>query len=320
MAAGPLSLHPALRGWYAAGLRHIYLDDEALAHWGSASEEGAVAEKAVGTTRCGAPEGASYAHRTPQTMPRPQGAPSQNVSSYRQARQAEAKQEADRAQQEADRARQASEYARQSMQEPLSRLDGQPSRFAQGIAQGPQPSDLPVEQWPKAWQERLNSTVATSKGVPVLWTYWALGEDLSGAPNAPRRDILRQIIGALHSPRGTHCFWPIALPSEDTLASQATENTAEGVVSQPMELLANAPLFLAGLTILAPRVCVVMGSKALRTILPHSTVGPFQQTEYGRLLFLVLPDMDMLLAERERIPRVVAYLRSALSPFIGRMT
>lgn len=53
MAAGPLALHPALRSWYAAGLRHVYLDDEALACLADDREEQRAEAKAPVPARTG---------------------------------------------------------------------------------------------------------------------------------------------------------------------------------------------------------------------------------------------------------------------------
>lgn len=324
MAAGPLALSPALRPWYAAGLRYVYFDDEALKALGASKEVHAVpnaipsamsdtqtAQSTSQSKRSSQPNrpdlvqqqttAVRYADRTP---------PQAGLNSRRQAAQRQDHTNQDWSQNRAHNEEQQSPQA-----------NAQSNRLAHHLQEGPQATTIPLDQWPQIWQERITNTLATAKGAPVLWTYWALGEDLSGAPNAPRRDILRRILGELNLPRGTHCFWPLAMPCKELTSERSSQYAQEGETHNAqtdIELQANAPIFLAGLDILAPRVCVIMGSKALRTIIPNSTTGPFQQTQYGRMLFLVLPDMDMLLAESERIPRVVAYLRSALQPFMGR--
>lgn len=300
MAAGPLDLHPALRGWYAAGLRHVYFDDDALQSLAEARAQ----KQAQAQTGRASKEKIGQGPQT-STHNIAQG----NAQSF--AAQRQKRQEAGQAAQ----LRQAPEYASakaDSASNTQSSVKTQNPQKPQGLQSRQssqtltkQASTVPVDQWPMPWQERLKATLASAKGAPVLWTYWALGEDLGGSPNVERRDILRRILGELAMPRGTHAFWPLALPSRET---------KEGA----FELEANVPIFLAGIELLAPRVCVVMGSKALRTILPSCTTGPYQQVEYGRTLFFVLPDMDMLLNENERIPRVVAYLRGALQPFARR--
>lgn len=316
MASGPLGIHPALRPWYGAGLRYVYLDDEAFTCLADEREKSFEQDCSMTMAKPmqGSVEGGPrYADRTP-----PQGRP------VRQTAQPSTGQTAGEGgsfgrppwqTEQSPQARQSSQLRQtpSAGQEILQRNQDVQSQ------QGPQASELPPEQWPQVWQSCLASTLSSAKGAPVLWTYWALGEDLSGAPNAPRRDILRHILGELNLPRGTHCFWPIAMPStEPAVASQGIDIQENINTQSSISLEANAPIFLAGLNILSPRVCVVMGSKALKTILPNTKTGPFQQTQYGRMLFLVLPDMDMLLDDNERIPRVVAYLRTALQPFMAR--
>lgn len=316
MASGPLGIHPALRPWYDAGLRYVYLDDEALACLAEEREKSFEQDCSVTMAK---PEqgslenGPRYADRTP-----PQGRPVRQVVQQGAGQPTRQAGSFCRPPRHAGQSSQMHQPT-QEYQSPQIRHEIVQHNQERQTTQGPQASVLPPEQWPQAWQERLTSTISSAKGAPVLWTYWALGEDLSGAPNAPRRDILRHILGKLNLPRGTHCFWPIAMPSTDsTSAAQSTDIQEDIGTQASIPLEANAPIFLAGLNILSPRVCVIMGSKALKTILPNSKTGPFQQTQYGRMLFLVLPDMDMLLADKERIPRVVAYLRTALQPFMGR--
>ncbi len=296
MAAGPLALHPALRSWYAAGLRHVYMDDEALARLAEKRDEQRAETKAATTAQAVRADMVSAQVQRKHGGHGKQGVQGDQIGRLQ---------------------------ARHAQREQVQNLEAATPQGPQASPvipniQGPQATTMPPEHWPKAWHDCLQSTLSTAKGAPVLWTYWALGEDLGGAPNAPRRDILRRILGELNLPRGTHCFWPIALPDGDAPIPQGGDTGEEPTQATGLHLEANTPIYLAGLQILAPRVCIIMGSKALRTIIPHSTTGPFQRTQYGRILFLVLPDMDMLLAENERIPRVVAYLRTALQPFMGR--
>lgn len=159
------------------------------------------------------------------------------------------------------------------------------------------PSPLEPEAWPAQWRSLFERTPS---GAPLLWTYWALGDDLGGAPDIQRRELLRQILGDLAMPRGTHCFWPVSLPDDSG------------------ELTSDIPIFLAGVERLAPRACIIMGSRALQAAAPGLRLRPFQQARHRGRLIIVLPDMDMLLKEPQRAKAVVAYLRPALAAFARR--
>lgn len=163
------------------------------------------------------------------------------------------------------------------------------------------PDDVPLtiappEQWPVLWQERLRVT----RSAPVLWTYWALGEDLCGTPNAARRGLLQRLLADLGHPAGTHCFWPVALPD------------ANGLV-------ANAGAFWGGVVEIKARALVVMGSAALKALGLPAQWRPFQQPRYKGRCIVVLPDMDALIAQSHNYETVRAFVREALAPFAAHM-
>ena len=160
-------------------------------------------------------------------------------------------------------------------------------------AASPKTADaLPPQQWPAPWQERLHAT----RPGHVLWTYWALGEDLCGTPNPARRDMLRRLLADLAHPAGTHCFWPVALPGEDGL-------------------MPNGEVFWAAAGLLKARAIVVMGSPAVKVLGLPAGLRPFQQTRHRGKLIVVLRDMDALAEEQQHYESVRAFLKEALAPF-----
>lgn len=309
MAALPLGIHPAFAPWHLAGMRHLYLDDAALAalreeqaraavEHDAARPEGAhgrFGRPAAGSGHAGMPaENAQRApHRPPSSTQSPDG----------QARRAAA----DTAiHDDSGQTPASSPTAQQGSRPVRPRRDGAdravppatPPVASATVDLGVEASTAPLEQWPVAWRDLLSRT---APGAPLLWTYWALGDDLCGRPDAQRRQLLRHILGALSMPRGTHSFWPVALPDPAPDADGA--------------LKADAPLFHAGLQRLAPRCVLLMGSRALKTAAPGLALRPFQQVHHRGRLFIVLPDMDMLLQDPARAEALIAYLRPTLGPF-----
>ncbi len=182
---------------------------------------------------------------------------------------------------------------------------------------GPVASTVPPDRWPAPWRALLGKT---PQPAPVLWTYWALGLDLSGCADAARRDTLRRILGALQQPKGSNAFWPVAMPAPDAAASATAPDAAasvtapDGGADPATEPVVDPALFLAGVERIAPRLVVVMGSKALRAFAPDLRARPYQQIPWRGKLLIVLPDMDNLIAAPATVEAVIAYLRTALKP------
>lgn len=173
---------------------------------------------------------------------------------------------------------------------------------------GPAPSTVPPDRWPGPWRDLL---AKTPHSAPVLWTYWALGLDLSGCADAARRDTLRRILGALQQPKGSNAFWPVAMPAPDAAAPATAPDGGADPATEPV---VDPALFLAGVERIAPRLVVVMGSKALRAFAPDLRARPYQQIPWRGKLLIVLPDMDNLIAAPATVEAVIAYLRTALKP------
>lgn len=162
------------------------------------------------------------------------------------------------------------------------------------VAAAPQSSPLlPPEHWPHLWRERL----AATRPAPVLWTYWALGEDLSGAANPARRELLQRLLRDLAHPAGTHCFWPAALPVNGR------------------ELEANPDIFWSGVAQLKARALVVMGLPAVKALELPPRLRPFHQTRHNGRLVVVLRDLDLLVEENHHYDGVREFLRQALAQF-----
>ena len=154
---------------------------------------------------------------------------------------------------------------------------------------------LPPDHWPRLWQERL----AATHPAPVLWTYWALGEDLYGSPDPARRALLRRLLADLAHPTGTHCFWPAALPPS----------------RGQHDLEANTEVFWSGVDLLKARALVVLGSPAVAALKLPPRLQPFHQTRHNGRLVIVLRDPDILAREAHHYDAVREFLRQALAPF-----
>ena len=185
-----------------------------------------------------------------------------------------------------------------------ARTDRQPSGQPRSQARVPAPRQQspltaartaprrPLDEWAPAWRALLEKT---HKG-PLCWTYWELGYDLSGQADATRRQCLTRLIRDLALPRGTHTFWPPALPGE-TGALEADLGT-----------------FWTGLRVTGSRTLVVMGSRAARAIGITETIQPHTLlTKYGTRV-LVTRDLSYI-ADEKRYEMTLTFLRTALSVF-----
>jgi len=155
--------------------------------------------------------------------------------------------------------------------------------------------------WPAVWQEQ----VKRAKIAPVVWTYWELGLDLSGAPDITRRELFQTLlVQTLAHPAGTHSFWPVALPEQD----------GQGEA----QMKPNARVFWEGVKLLGGRAVVIMGAQALDALaLPERlrAMQPFQQDRHQGRLLIVLPAPATLIQEAWRMPALGEFLRRTLAPF-----
>ena len=152
-------------------------------------------------------------------------------------------QRAQQGQQAAQQVQQRSSFSRSAAAAAQQAPQPSPPSAPQSPAQAAPMPILPPDHWPPQWQQRLQAT----RPAPVIWTYWALGQDLCVEPNAARRDLLRRMLGALAHPAGTHSFWPVALPGENGLE-------------------ANAQIFWSGVHMLQARAILFIGSPAVSAL------------------------------------------------------
>ncbi len=153
---------------------------------------------------------------------------------------------------------------------------------------------LEAKHWPTSWQEQLQKTPPAS----VVWTYFSLGDDLSGRPNDERRNFMRKLLTDLGHPRGTHSFWPVALPEHNT-----------------EQCIANAQVFWSGVELLKARAVVAMGQAATKAIGLAPNLRPFMQTRHNGCFVVVLRDVDFLITEPHLYANVREFLRRSLTPF-----
>ncbi|MDR3044251.1 MAG: hypothetical protein LBU75_08330 [Desulfovibrio sp.] len=333
MARPPLGLLETLRPWHGAGLLHVLLPEGQ----GAASGDAPVADAAGSAAQAAsgmapgdeAPDMRAFpaACDVPRSM---QGDPSFDPDAYDIPPDPSDPMDAPYTQDGASTgmsrgAGPAQDYRQQPARtgQPVSPVPppGQAAQPASGAAlaeslppvgSGPAASPLPPEQWPGPWRVLLGKT---PQPAPVLWTYWALGLDLSGCADAARRDTLRRILGALQQPKGSNAFWPVAMPeSGGEAVSSPAGVAADGSAASSTEPVCDPGLFLAGVERIAPRLVVVMGSKALRAFAADLRARPYQQIPWRGRLLIVLPDMDNLVSAPATVEAVIAYLRTALKP------
>lgn len=269
MATSTVVLSEQIRPWHNAGLRFLFDEDGSLAQ--------AMAEA-----------------QTAQSVPAVQESPSSTVAPMpHQASRA------DHAQQSSQQNRPAPQPQQRPSQAPQAKPPrGQQDQRPNAVPPRAMPSlvihptNKPPEEWPQQWQGYWSKVQIPS---PVVWTYWSLGDDLSGHADPKRRDVLKRLISSLHLPRGTSSFWPVA-SSGDT----------------PDSLTAAPEIYLAGLRRLRPRYSVVFGSKALKSFMPDSKLRPYLFTQFLGHRLIALPDVDYLVKSPNMLAPVIAYLRTAI--------
>lgn len=340
MVAESVNLNPCLRPWQRAGVEFLLADNALAAPYSLCVAAPAVAGGRIGAGQgtvagdpaCGVNSASPVpsAHGAHGTARPAQGAMNHAAQSAR----------AGNAPTAGGGRPQPSRQAEYSSGRPASVSQGQ-TLSANPIGPASQAlPHIPPAQWPALWQERLKKTAPAS----VLWTYWALGEDMCVRPNPTRRALLQKLLADLGHPAGTHSFWPTALPastgqdigqhaglSRETApqaqSSNQTQNSGQNLgenlapASAPLAdsgetLLYPAPeVFWSGAQLLKARAVVVMGSPALKALELPPRLRPFQQTRHCGMLIVVLRDVDFLAQEVHRYDAVKAFLRQALAPF-----
>ncbi|MEZ0574699.1 hypothetical protein [Halodesulfovibrio aestuarii] len=265
MAASTVVLSEQIRPWHNAGLRFLFDEDGSIAQAMSDAQAAASAQPAPVAQPSSSPV-ASAQSQTPQQFKQPtvQNQPQQQTSQQQQSPQ----------------------------QRPVQKVRSAavPPRAIPSLVI--HPTTKPPEEWPELWQSYWSKVQIPS---PVVWTYWSLGDDLSGHADPKRREVLKKLIGSLNLPRGTSSFWPVAACGE-----------AAG------ELTPAPEIFLAGLRRLRPRYSVVFGSKALKSFMPDSTLRPYLFTQFLGHRLIALPDVDYLVKSPNMLAPVIAYLRTAI--------
>ncbi len=282
MAPATVTLCESLRPWRNAGLEFVF-DEHGL----FAAAQAEAAQESV--PQQGHAQQYAQPQFHPQAQPQAQQQPQHQAQrSHAQPSHATAYAERQRAARTAPAASGAKGAGGQQTAAPQ-----RPSAAA-GLAVHPTPQ--PPEEWPARWQAIWAKVRQPS---PVVWTYWSLGDDLSGRANAERGALLRQIIGSLQLPAGSSSFWPVALPEEAQDAGS--------------ELIAAPEIFLAGLRRVRPRYCITFGSKALKTFAPDARLMPYTFTQFLGHRLIALPDIDNLLTSQGTVPAVIAFLRTAVT-------
>ncbi len=164
--------------------------------------------------------------------------------------------------------------------------------------QGQARLSLPREQWPQDWQARFHAT----KPARVIWTYWNLGHDLCGEASDARRHLLRKILAELKHPAGTHSFWPMALPQENSA-----------------ELVPNIPVFWSGVRLLDARVLIILGDAAAKALGYNVYDMPFKEFRKQDKLVILAKDMEVLMEKPHMYSMLMDYLRPHLTQYLQLM-
>ncbi len=187
---------------------------------------------------------------------------------------------------------------------------GQHAAAVGRVSASPAEDVPPEEQWPPIWRERLRH----AKAGRALWTYWSLGTDLCGTPDARRREFFRRLLTDLAHPAGTHTFWPCALPQAGEPADlpeefQTAAAPAGGMLPAP-------DVFWAGVRALKARAVIIMGSAALKAVALPAPLPLMGQTLYRGCLVWVIRDVDFLLDQPQYYGATLEFLRQNLQRVI----
>ena len=300
MAASTVVLSEQIRPWYNAGLRFLFDEDGSIAQaMADAQSARQITQQSVPASQP-VPQSQQYSAQ-PHAVPPSQGAHSASAEQRPSLREQPSQNQHTTPQQHSSQQPTSQQnYAQQQdargQQSPARRpAQATPSR-AVPPRHSPSlvihPTNKSPEEWPEQWQGYWAKAHVPS---PVVWTYWSLGDDLSGHADPKRREVLKKLIGSLHLPRGTSSFWPVAASGQ-----------------HPDELTPAPEIFLAGLRRLRPRYSVVFGSKALKSFMPESTLRPYLFTQFLGHRLIALPDVDYLVKSPNMLAPVIAYLRTAI--------
>ena len=150
--------------------------------------------------------------------------------------------------------------------------------------------------WTPAWSLFREKAIQA----PIVWTYHELGADLSGTGRSTERSaFFRQIIAELQLRKGSSSFWPCALPFVG----------ADGVIS----FEASPAYFAAGIDLLAPRLVVVFGRRALSDIGLDDGIPYFTHILVEGKLIVFLPEVSDLLQGVAQRASSVSLLRAVVA-------
>lgn len=277
MAASTVVLSEQIRPWHNAGLRFLF------------DEDGSIAQAMTDAQAAASAQPAPVAQPASSPVAPAQQAPQQYQQTTRQQPASSQHQVVQQAQQQPQTAPTAQASQQRAAQQG-QRAAAVPPRSMPSLVI--HPTNKPPEEWPQQWQNYWSKVQIPS---PVVWTYWSLGDDLSGHADPKRREVLKKLISSLNLPRGTSSFWPVAASGE----------AADELTPAP-------EIFLAGLRRLRPRYSVVFGSKALKSFMPDSTLRPYLFTQFLGHRVIALPDVDYLVRSPNMLAPVIAYLRTAI--------
>lgn len=149
--------------------------------------------------------------------------------------------------------------------------------------------------WPAAWESLWQQMSASGGRAAAVWTYAELGTDLRGQASQARREALQALIRDLKLPRGSHAFWPYALPPGNT--------------PEP-------DMFLAGLARFQPGLVLMAGGRAAADLV---ALGPLPEVDLQLGVCrgsrcIRLPELETIASfGAARRAQLLALIRAALS-------
>lgn len=196
-----LEVPERLRVWQMAGVRHFYLDPEAVSTVGETPEsESVLAEAAVVSPGAAAVPPNEAAAAQPSMAPSRPTAPQTPL----------ARQKAAAAPAAASQGAEA-EHAPPTRPQSFHAPQGSSDAARAALPDNP-------DRWPLPWPTFFAKTPPNPR---LVITYRELGLDLAGQSDARRRDLWRRLIAAAGlAGQGLVAFWPLALPQGGELVEQ----------------------------------------------------------------------------------------------------
>ncbi|MGL4722401.1 MAG: hypothetical protein ACRCV3_03790 [Desulfovibrionaceae bacterium] len=142
----------------------------------------------------------------------------------------------------------------------------------------------------KFWDIRFQELFDKSKKTPILWTYFALGEDIFLHPSKSRRETLQMIISSLRMKQGTHSFFPFTAPQENGVLLEYKEE------------------FLSIVSMLVPRLIVFFGEEGVEKLTSCTAPSIMQEFIFQMpTRAIILPSINCM--STSEVYKTISYMK-----------